>query len=264
MSGSAARHDPPPVALQLFSVRDEIASAGYEATLRRVAEMGYVGVEPFGLDPQSATTVRTLCEELGLLVPCVHVPLPEGDKRDTVLDTVFALGAPSAICSLGRTEFTDLEAVERAGGRLAAAHTVFRGAGLRFGVHNHWWEYEPVKGKYPYRALASRLEPDAFFEIDVYWVQTAGLDPVAVLTELGARAPLLHVKDGPARQDFPMVAVGSGSLDIPAILAANAQHTEWLIVEIDRSATDMLAAVAASAAYIAQQGLGILRGGVRG
>src|SRR5690606_26338711 len=123
-------------------------------------------------------------------------PLPEGDKRDTVLDTVFTLGAPSAICSLGRTEFEDLSSVKRAVDRFAAAHTVSRAAGRRFGVHNHWWEYEPVNGTYPYKTLVSRLEPDVFFEVDVYWVQTSGLDPVAVLKELGPRAPLLHVKDG--------------------------------------------------------------------
>ena len=79
----------------------------------------------------------------------------------------------------------------------------------------------------------------------------------ALLTELGARAPLLHVKDGPAKQGEPMVAVGSGSLDIQGIVRAGS--AEWLIVELDECATDMFEAVEASIRYLEDSGLGVGR-----
>lgn len=100
------------------------------------------------------------------------------------------------------------------------------------------------------------LDPAIFFEVDVYWVKTAGLDPAKVLTEIGERSPLLHIKDGPARQGLPMVAVGEGSLEIPKIIAAKETETEWLIVELDECATDMLDAVRASYLYLTENGLG--------
>jgi sugar phosphate isomerase/epimerase len=73
-----------------------------------------------------------------------------------------------------------------------------------------------------------------------------------VVAEFAARAPILHFKDGPARKDEPMTAVGDGLLDFPAILRASAGVAAWLVVEMDACATDMLTAVARSYDYLSQ------------
>jgi sugar phosphate isomerase/epimerase len=76
-----------------------------------------------------------------------------------------------------------------------------------------------------------------------------------VLTEMGRRVTLLHVKDGPA--DTPktdMTAVGQGRMDYETIIPA-ATATEWLIVELDRCATDMLTAIQDSYTYLTNKGL---------
>jgi hypothetical protein len=52
-----------------------------------------------------------------------------------------------------------------------------------------------------------------------------------------------------------MVAVGQGALDYTRIIPA-AAGAEWLIVELDRCATDMMAAVEASYHYLVEKGLG--------
>ena len=74
-----------------------------------------------------------------------------------------------------------------------------------------------------------------------------------MVQEFGARAPLLHIKDGPAVKSEAMVAVGDGSLDFPAIIQAAADHSEWLIVELDRCNSDMFEAVARSYRYLSQK-----------
>jgi sugar phosphate isomerase/epimerase len=127
--------------------------------------------------------------------------------------------------------------------------------GLALGYHNHWWEFEPLQGRSGFDLLLERADPALFFEVDAYWVQAAGEDPAALLKRLGDRARLLHVKDGPATRDAPMVAVGQGTLDIPAIIAA-ATGAQALIVELDRCATDMLRAVDESFRYLKGEGLG--------
>jgi hypothetical protein len=48
-----------------------------------------------------------------------------------------------------------------------------------------------------------------------------------------------------------MTAVGDGVLDVPGIIAAGEGNTEWLIVELDRCASDMLTAVDKSQKYLA-------------
>ena len=98
------------------------------------------------------------------------------------------------------------------------------------------------------------MEDSIFFEVDTYWVKTAGLNPADVVAELGARAPLLHLKDGPAQKGQPMMAAGQGVMDFPAIVQ-NAKAPQWLILEMDECATDMPKAVEESYLYLTKQGL---------
>jgi hypothetical protein len=66
----------------------------------------------------------------------------------------------------------------------------------------------------------------------------------------------LHIKDGPLVRDAPMVAVGSGKMDIPSVVAAaDPAVLRWLIVELDTCATDMLEAVGKSYGYLVSKGL---------
>jgi sugar phosphate isomerase/epimerase len=66
----------------------------------------------------------------------------------------------------------------------------------------------------------------------------------------------LHVKDGPCQIEAPMTALGEGVVDIPGIVAAGAGSTEWLVVELDRCATDMVEAVRKSYQYLIEKELG--------
>jgi hypothetical protein len=53
-----------------------------------------------------------------------------------------------------------------------------------------------------------------------------------------------------------MLAVGSGKMDVPAVInAADPKVLQWLVVELDNCATDMLTAVAQSYAYLTHNGL---------
>jgi sugar phosphate isomerase/epimerase len=243
---------PAPIAVQLYSVREELKT-DFTGVITRLAEIGYAGVEPFGA-PDNLREAAQLYQDLGLDIPSAHVPLPVGENTGKVLEIAEAYGLERIISGLGPDQFKTLADVKRSCdtfnevGRFAAEN------GLVFGVHNHWWEYQPVEGQYPYQILLKALDPSIFFQIDVYWVQTAGVDPLKVLREIGTRAPLLHIKDGPAVRDEPMTALGEGKLDIPAIVGAGS--AEWLIVELDRCATDMQEAVEKSFRYLVKENLG--------
>ncbi|MCK5328239.1 MAG: sugar phosphate isomerase/epimerase, partial [Candidatus Latescibacteria bacterium] len=76
-----------------------------------------------------------------------------------------------------------------------------------------------------------------------------------VVRELGVRAPLLHIKDGPCTKEAPMTAVGEGVVDFRSIVEAAGETAEWMIVELDRCATDMMEAVATSYTYLIEEGL---------
>ncbi len=246
-----------PIALQLYTVREAIAQSNYIDIVRKVAALGYVGVETAGFPGISPQDAGKLFKELGLQVCSIHAfPIPDETRKAEILDTLGALDCQVVVSGAGPDDFKTAELTRITCEKLNAAAELLKPHGVRLGVHNHWWEYLKVdETKYAYEYMLDFLSPDVFFEIDTYWVRTAGVDPAMVVGRMGKRASYLHIKDGPAVQKEPQLAVGEGVLDFPAIMAASAGNAEWAIVELDGCATDMLEAVRKSCQYLVSKGL---------
>ena len=248
---------PLPVALQLYTLRDAAAN-GYEAVVRRVADMGYAGVEPAGFPGTTAAAAAKLYQSLGLQVAGIHFGLPTAEKKGELLDLLGTLGTKRFGCAyLPPENFATVDAVKKVCDQLNSAAQFATENGLNFYYHNHWFEYKTLDdGQKVHKLLLQHLDPAVELEIDTYWVKTGGEDPTTVVKEVGNRATLLHIKDGPAdNKDSNMVAVGDGTLDWHSIIPA-AKSAEWLIVELDRCATDMFEAVDKSVKYLIKEGLG--------
>jgi len=243
-----------PLAVQLYSVRHQLEK-DFAGAIRRIAEIGYAGVEPvFALPGTTLQAAAQLFQQLGLAVPSAHMPLPLGESKQAVIDAMEILSCPRLISGKGPESFTSLAAIHQACDQFNESQATAAEHGWQFGVHNHWWEFELVEGRPAYHVMLERLHPQIFFEIDTYWVQTAGYDPAEVVREFASRAPLLHVKDGPAVRGRPQTAVGDGTVDVPAIIEASAAIAEWLVVELDDCAGDMLDAVSRSYHYLVDGG----------
>lgn len=249
-----------PIALQLYTVREALAD-DFEGVIRQLAAIGYAGVETAGLpEGISAGAARALFDELGLVVCSAHSPLPLGENAERDIATIATLGTDRLVSGyLPPEHYATLEATQRTCDLLNEAAAVCARNGLKLGVHNHWWEFEPIADapdRKPYELWLERLDPAIFFELDMYWVQVGGMDPKAALDVFGDRAQLMHVKDGPASNpESSMTAVGTGSVDYRTLIPA-ASAAEWLIVELDRCDSDMMTAVSESYTYLTTQGLG--------
>lgn len=245
-----------PIALQLYTLRDSLAR-DFAGVVTKVAGLGYVGVETAGNYGGSPQTAARLFKDLGLTVCSAHTPLPVGGQQNEVLDAAAALGCKRIV--VGGTPRDDLKTVDqvkRYCETFNEANGVAQAHGLTLGVHNHWWEFAKVEdGRTVLQAMRDLMAPTVIFELDVYWAQTGGVNPADLVSSLGQRAPLLHIKDGPCVTGQPMTAVGEGQVDIPAVIAAGADTTEWLIVELDACATDMFEAVQKSYRYLVGKGL---------
>jgi len=240
-----------PIALQLYTVRNQFARDP-AATLERVREIGYRAVEtyPFPADVSTSATAE-LFKRLELQVVAMHCELPTERGLTRILETAAAFNCKRTIWHgwPKSREFDSLEGLRALAARYNQAHALAREHGLELGLHNHWWEFElTMQGVYPYKIFHELLHPEIFFEIDTYWVQTAGRNPVFVLHELAGRVKLLHIKDGPAIHGAPMRALGQGALDFPSILRAIATPVD-LVVELDECATDIFAAIDQSLKY---------------
>ncbi len=244
---------PAPIALQLYTLR-EAAAEGFDEIVRKVTDIGFVGVETAGFPGTTPEAAAKLFDDLGLEVCSAHLPLPVGDRRQESLDTAATLGIKRLVAGCGPNDFTSRESIKTTAERFNEAADVCRQAGLSFGIHNHWWEFQEVDGAPGYKHLLEDLSDEVFFQLDGYWVQAAGADPVAILRELGSRVPLVHVKDGPCDIKADMQAVGEGVSDVSGLIAAGGDNVEWWIVELDRCQTDMMEAVIKSYDFLVRGG----------
>lgn len=245
-----------PISIQLYTLREE-AKADLAGVIRRLGEIGYAGVEPAGFHDRTPAEFRALVDDAGLAISGAHVPVPLGDAANKILDGQEELGNRDLVVAfLPPDRFTDAGAVRKCADELNRANELVRARGMTLGYHNHYWEFESqIDGESAHALLFRLLDEHVFAEVDTYWAKVGGVDPVATVAALGARARFLHIKDGPA--DDPqadMTAVGQGAVDVPAIIAAN-DAVEWQVVELDRCATDMFTAVEESCRYLVTNGL---------
>jgi sugar phosphate isomerase/epimerase len=244
-----------PIALQLYTVREDLKT-DFTGVMRRIADIGYAGVEPI-LDIPGTTIPEAvkLLHELYLAAPSAHAPLPLGANKNRVLDYLAAFDCKLLFPSTNRDLFSTIDGVKKVCDEFNAAQAVAAENEITIGVHNHWWEFQQVDGQNAFELMLEYLDPGVVFQVDTYWVKTAGFDPVQVVRDLGSRAPSLHIKDGPAAKDVPQVAAGEGVMDFPSIIQAAEDTAEWLVVELDYCATNMLEAVEKSYRYLVGKGL---------
>lgn len=224
------------IALQLYTVRDHTRTEML-ATLQQVAALGYRAVEFAGYGNATPSEIRATLDAHGVQAISTHVGL---DRLQTDPASVF-----TDLHTLGCTYVVVPAVSEAYRSNLAQVHSLAallntlgrqcRDEGLHLGYHNHATEFSPLDGTTMWAILTEETDPALVaLELDVYWAQFAGVDPVSTIQRHGGRLPLLHIKDmasDDTRADLP---VGDGVLPWPAIFEAGATAgTQWYIVEQD-------------------------------
>ena len=248
-----------PIALQLYSVREDLAK-DFEGTLRKVKALGYEGVEFAGLYGYKPETIHKLLKEIGLTPVSAHVPFVDlmADPQGMVNDYA-EIGCKYIVIPYLTPEYRPnaekfSEVIEGAKVLGKAA----RDRGLILLYHNHDFEFEKINGEYALDILYKSVPADLLqTEIDTCWVNVAGEDPAAYLQKYAGRSPVVHLKDfvmpgkrpekmyeligiqddqkGTEVEAFEFRPLGFGVQNFPEILkGCKAAGAQWLVVEQDR------------------------------
>ncbi|MDD5350019.1 MAG: sugar phosphate isomerase/epimerase [Chthoniobacteraceae bacterium] len=245
------------VAVQLYTLRDFCKTAAdYAASLKKVRAIGYQAIQISGVGPIPVAELRSIAEGEGIVICATH------EGADTILnepakvvERLAGLGTkytaypfPSGI------DFSNPAHVENLIAKLDAAGALLRQAGQVLTYHNHAHEFFRVDGKPLLETIYARTDAKNLQgEIDTYWVQAGGGNPVEWVKRLKNRLPLLHLKDyGVDATGKPHFAeIGWGNLDFKAIIpAAEASGCEWFIVEQDSTPGDPFDSLQKSFDYI--------------
>lgn len=222
-----------PIALQLYSVRTEMAR-DFEGTLKKVAGIGYKGVEFAGFGGIPAERMKNLLNELGLVPVGSHTALKLlMEKPDEVIEYNLAIGCNYVICPYN--EYRSKEDYIKFSNIYNEIGEKIREAGLEFLYHNHDHEFTKYDGEYGLEILFAGTKPENMAaELDAGWVFYAGVDAPAYIRAYKGRCPLIHMKDFSSIDNRNFTEIGNGIIDINAISQAAADAgTQWLIVEHD-------------------------------
>lgn len=238
--------------LQLYTLRDQIA-ADTAATIKAVAEAGYKQVEPYR-SPETDAMIAA-AKDNGLAVNSMHfdwntiveakdAALP--DFQRVVEDAKKHGLSHLVIPYLQDPVRKDLDGYKAVAEKFNKAAGITKEAGIKLSYHNHNFEFQPMAGgKTGYDVFTEEFGEDMLFEIDVFWVKLAGIEPVALIEKLKGRVTQLHLKDLKKDIEIPSYGnvekdafkeIGNGMIAMNPIMAvAEKAGVEHCHVEQDQS-----------------------------
>ena len=225
------------IGVQLYTLRSMTAT-DFDGTLAKVAEAGYPGVEFAGFQGLSPQEIRGLLDAHGLKAFSAHIPATEFEASiDQVIENLKTIGAEWGVIPWIGPDDRTVAAFEKLGDKFNRYGEKLKAAGLKFGYHNHNFEFEQKSdaGKTIFDTLIEITEPGVVaFELDAFWAEVGGFDAAEVIRANSNRIRLVHLKD--ASRDDPKkdVPFGEGILDWGAILSASRDAgVEYYITEQD-------------------------------
>ena len=248
----------PGIGLQLYTLRDNL-NTDFEGTLRKVAALGYEGVEFAGYYGWQAQDLRQLLDELNLKAIGSHISLELlRDDLQGQIDYMKTIGGTYMICPFLKDEARSTEQAWRdVYAFLQKTGEEVTKQGLVFAYHNHSFEFEShVDGQFAFDAMYAATTPEVVkVELDVCWVQFAGQDPLAYINRYSGRMPLLHLKDfsKDSNGDIVTLELGLGNVALMDVIHnAIEAGVQWLIVEQDYTQKPPLESITNSMNWLKQ------------
>ncbi len=229
------------IGIQLYTVRDKI-NLDLDSSLKRLAEIGYNSAEAAGYNLSEGTFYGMKPEEFGNKLKDLGMPLnsshspAEPDTAEKVFTDAKAAGCKYVIYPyLPEPNRQNIDGYKSTAEKFNRVGEIAKKYDIRFGYHNHAFEFEKMDGQMGMEVLLNETDPDLVtFEMDLYWVTNAGHDPVELMEEHPGRFELWHVKDMVKSDDKFFAPVGTGRIDFRRIFAEkNTAGMKMFFVEQD-------------------------------
>ena len=234
----------------LYTVRD-LMEDDPRGVLKQLADLGYVNIEAtnysdgkfYGMGPAE---FKSYLEQLGLVPLSVHQGGVTLENADQLIADSKAAGfryfvipvPPMGHFGFNRETRSMFMSgtVEEVADIINQIGAKCKAAGIKLLYHNHDFELKPNEaGVVPLQYFLEHTDPEVVnFQMDLYWMERAGADPLEYFEKYPGRFKIWHVKDMDSQGRF--APVGTGSIDFKRILAEKEQSgMQYYIVEQDRT-----------------------------
>jgi sugar phosphate isomerase/epimerase len=245
------------IGIQLYTVRDQVDTLGFEEVFKRLAAIGYKEVEFAGYNAQgrrwSNAELRGLLRKYSLTATGSHVSYtsPSYSFRATlgqVLQDAVEIGMKYVGTASSPAEGSSqtVDGYKQAAAEFNKFGAAARERGLRFYQHNHDSEFEVQNGTRLYDVLFNETDPKlVFLEMDIFWAYVGqsrfpGFRPHDYVWNHPDRYPLFHVKDGlrngGPHSGWTMTDVGAGDLPYEPFFCGLDPSRHHFIMENDDAA----------------------------
>jgi len=234
------------IGLQLYSLRDQFKK-DVEGSLKLISDWGITALEGGGTYGLSLEEFKGLLDKYNLKVTSVGASYEDLDKGlDGIIKNANDFGAKYVMCAWiphHGDRFT-IEDAKKAVDLFNKAGKRLKQEGLTFAYHAHGYEFRPYMDGTIFDYMAKNAK-DFNFEMDVYWVQHGGVDPLKLLNTYPDKFVLMHLKDmekgvkpdntGQEDEDTNVV-LGTGQIDIAGLVKrAGELGMEYLFIEDESS-----------------------------
>lgn len=227
-----------PVALQMWSLNP--VTDDYPTQLKKVAELGYEGVEFAGFHDIPAAELKKMLADLGLGIAGSHTAYALLiDKFEETIDYNLELGNKRIIVpAIGEEVRETTETWQAFADDMCKLHEKVKAKGLEFGYHNHAFEFDKKNGANGFDVMFSTTPQDFIMQVDMGWSFRAGADARDLFKKYPGRSTTVHVKAFSAAKDKACI----GEDDVPWAevlpVAVETGKAEWFIVEHERHEGD--------------------------
>ncbi|MEJ7913444.1 MAG: sugar phosphate isomerase/epimerase [Chitinophagaceae bacterium] len=248
-----------PFGIQLYTLREDMPKDP-KGVLKQLSTFGYQQLESFEHNKlgmfwgMKNTEFKTFVGDLGMKLVSSHADINKDFERKA--GEAGAIGMNYLICPyLGPQK--SMDDYKRAAEKFNQSGEICKKNGLRFAYHNHDYSFVPIDGQMPQDVMMAATDKDLVdYEMDIYWVVTAGQDPIQWLNKYPGRFTLVHVKDrmkaAPLTEKEASVTPGTGSINFAEILSVGKkQGLKYNIIEQERyDGTTPLKAAQEGAAFM--------------
>jgi sugar phosphate isomerase/epimerase len=218
-----------PLGVQTYTFRRSIG-ADPAKVLDTIKKLGFKEIEGGG-GRMHPVDFKKLCDERGISIPSTGAGYEElVNKIDSVVWKAKLLGAKYVMCAWIPHQNNELtfENAKKAVEDFNKAGKILKENGLTFCYHAHGYEFQPYENGTLLDYIFKNTNPEyVSFQMDIFWIQFGGGDPVALLKKYGSRWKMMHLKDmrKGTKKDLTGltsvendVTLNTGELDLPAIL----------------------------------------------
>lgn len=217
--------------IQLYTLRELIVKDP-TSVINKVALAGFKEVEMYGLSAEkrffglSVKDFASLLKQNNLKSPSGHY-MPEKflfengsvDEVKKLCDVGQMMGHQYIVIPwMAEERRKTIDQYKRLAERINKAGEICKTANLQLAYHNHDFEFFNIKGQKGYDILLKETDANLVkMEMDIYWVISAGYNPVDLFKANPGRFPMLHVKDMDKINKKMNTEIGNGSIDFKKI-----------------------------------------------